>query len=91
MKDIPKHHTLLGTPLYMPPQILEDRSYSYKCDVWSTGCLFYECIFGKLPWTGNNIPGLIKNIKNQQLDVTSKNIHDDTKDLIKKMLTYDED
>ena len=33
--------TLLGTPLYMSPQILQETAFSSKCDVWSVGMLFY--------------------------------------------------
>lgn len=39
--------TRCGTPLYMAPEILESRDYDAKCDVWSTGCIFYEMLIGK--------------------------------------------
>jgi len=38
------------TPDYCAPQILENAEYSYKCDIWSAGCIIYEALFGKLPW-----------------------------------------
>lgn len=84
-KDIRKAHTLLGTPLYMSPQILNDESYSAKCDVWSTGVMFYEIIFGKLPWTGNSVPNLYSNIKSIPLTFP-RTISEGTKDLLTKML-----
>jgi len=84
-KDIRKPHTLLGTPLYMAPQILNDESYSIKCDIWSSGVLFYEIMFGKLPWTGTSVPGLYSNIKNQSLKFPSE-ISAETQDLLHKML-----
>jgi serine/threonine protein kinase len=33
--------TVIGTPLYMSPQILSKQSYSSKCDIWSIGIIFY--------------------------------------------------
>jgi len=84
-KDIRKPHTLLGTPLYMSPQILNDESYSIKSDIWSSGILFYEIMFGKLPWTGTSVPGLYNNIKNQPLEFPSQ-ISAETQDLLHKML-----
>jgi len=46
--------TLLGTPLYMSPQILKEEKFSSKCDVWSVGLLFFQLIYGHTPWIGNN-------------------------------------
>lgn len=90
-KNIKKAHTLLGTPLYMSPQILNDDLYSAKCDVWSTGVVFYELMFGKLPWTGYSVANLYNNIKTKSLDIP-KGVNDDTRDLLTKMLKFkDED
>jgi serine/threonine-protein kinase ULK/ATG1 len=33
--------SLVGTPLYMSPQILKKAKYSTKSDVWSIGLIFY--------------------------------------------------
>jgi serine/threonine protein kinase len=90
-KNVKKAHTLLGTPLYMAPQILNDENYSAKCDVWSTGVLFYQLIFGKLPWNGFSVPNLYENIKSKSLEFP-KTITKETKDLLQKMLKVkDED
>jgi len=88
-KEIRMRHTLLGTPLYMPPQILNDLSYTPKCDIWSTGCMFYELLFGQTPWTGTSIRNLAQNIRTKPL-AFPKEIKPDTKDLLKRMLEYDE-
>jgi serine/threonine-protein kinase ULK/ATG1 len=33
--------SLVGTPLYMSPQILKKGKYTTKSDVWSIGLIFY--------------------------------------------------
>lgn len=53
----------LGSPLYMAPQILEGTKFSSKCDVWSVGIVFFEMLYGKTPWTGENQVKLLSNIK----------------------------
>ena len=35
---------MVGTPLYMAPQILKREKYTSKCDVWSMGVLFYQVL-----------------------------------------------
>lgn len=47
--------TLLGTPLYTAPEILANKEFSNKCDVWSMGVVFYEMLHGRTPWTGTDL------------------------------------
>jgi serine/threonine protein kinase len=58
---------MVGTPLYMPLQILKADGYSSKCDIWSLGGIFYEMLEGKTPWTGQSEYELIKNIMTKPL------------------------
>jgi len=38
--------TSIGTPYYMPPEVLENKPYSFPSDIWSLGCLLYQlCAF----------------------------------------------
>ena len=89
-KDTKHAGTILGTPLYMPPQILNNERYSIKCDIWSTGVMIYELLFGDLPWMGRSVPDLYRNIKLKPL-VFPKPIRPETKDLIIKMLKVNEE
>ena len=34
--------SLVGTPYYLSPEIIEARPYSFKSDIWSLGILLYE-------------------------------------------------
>lgn len=89
-KDSRQTNTILGTPMYMSPQLLGSEPYSTKCDIWSTGVLFYELLFGAFPWTGHSVPSLYKNIKNKSLKCP-KTIDKQTKDLLKRMLKVKEE
>ena len=47
-------HSIVGTPLYMAPQILKKTKYTTKCDIWSIGFIYYELVSSRLPWNGNS-------------------------------------
>lgn len=39
-----------GTLGYVAPEVLMEKKYSFKCDVWSIGCIFYALVTGCLPF-----------------------------------------
>ena len=39
-----------GTPVYMAPQILSDKPYTTKSDIWSLGITLFYMLFKTLPW-----------------------------------------
>lgn len=41
---LPKARTSVGTPQYMPPEMMLSRSYTYHSDMWSLGCVLYEMV-----------------------------------------------
>lgn len=56
------NRTLVGTPLYMSPQLLKSERYTSKCDIWAIGVVAYELLYGRLPWVSNSQVELLKNI-----------------------------
>ena len=55
--------TMCGTPLYMSPQIVFAQDYSFKCDIWSLGALYYELLTGVTPFESKNMKQLEKQMK----------------------------
>jgi cGMP-dependent protein kinase len=52
-KWIGKNHktsTIIGTPHYMAPEIVEGKQHNELVDLWATGVMLYEFINGYLPF-----------------------------------------
>ena len=44
--------TSCGTPGYIAPEILDEKEYDCKCDVYSLGIIFYIILTGKMAFPG---------------------------------------
>jgi len=51
---------LMGTPLYMSPEQLSGEEGSVETDIYSLGCMTYELLTGRPPFTGNNFFELVQ-------------------------------
>jgi serine/threonine protein kinase len=40
-----------GTKIYMAPEVLKLEKYGCAFDIWSLGCVEYEMLTGKLPFS----------------------------------------
>lgn len=54
--------TVIGTPYYMSPEIMESRPYDFKSDIWSLGCLVYEMTCLKHAFDAKDMNGLVMKI-----------------------------
>src|SRR5271163_2239245 len=54
----PNHLTqrgvILGTYLYMAPEVLQGKQADAQCDIFSFGCVLYEMITGQSPFAGKS-------------------------------------
>ncbi|KAL6053219.1 Serine/threonine-protein kinase ATG1c [Balamuthia mandrillaris] len=79
--------TLVGTPLYMAPEIFLDKKYTEKADLWSVGVILYQMLTGRVPYLGSNVMELVRNIQTKGLEFPSAlDISPDMKDLLKNLL-----
>ncbi|NXO33247.1 STK36 kinase, partial [Locustella ochotensis] len=51
--------SIKGTPLYMSPELVEERPYDHTADLWSVGCILYELFVGTPPFYTNSIFQLV--------------------------------
>ncbi|KAF8529391.1 kinase-like domain-containing protein [Gautieria morchelliformis] len=58
-------NTYVGTPYYMSPELMQEKAYDTKSDIWSLGCLIYELCALKPPFheakTHNELSIFIRN------------------------------
>jgi serine/threonine-protein kinase len=56
---------ILGTPNYLPPEILMGGSADGRSDIWALGVLLYEMTSGRLPFDGASMAELAGAIVNE--------------------------
>ena len=44
----------VGTPAYAAPELIEGRQSDARTDVYSLGCVLYECLTGEPPYSGSS-------------------------------------
>ncbi len=79
--------TMVGSPIYMAPEILKGRPYSTKADIYSLGVMLYEILYGVAPFEELDIPGLLRRIEEGKLVFHGYNkISSSTEHIIRRML-----
>lgn len=82
--------TMLGSPIYMAPEILTGQNYGLKADIWSLGCIYFEMLCGYCPFEGKDIREIIDLINQYRITFREGvGISDESKFLIYRMLQVD--
>ena len=82
-------NTIIGTPLYMSPELLERKPYNVKSDIWALGCSIYELTTFSTPYEAPNMDILLNKIRNGLPQRINKTYSDRLWNMISKMLAYD--
>ena len=82
---------MLGTPVYLAPEVIQTSVISYKSDVWSLGIVFYEMLSLNFPFYATDLSSLIKKICNDDLDDLPHVFSKELKDFIFWILDKDVD
>jgi len=64
-----KYKTLVGTPYYIAPEIINEDGYNNSIDYWSLGVITYEMITFKKPFTGRHYYQLMIQIIRNNYDI----------------------
>jgi NIMA (never in mitosis gene a)-related kinase len=71
------NYTQTGTPYYASPEVWRDEPYDIKSDIWSLGCVLYEMIALKPPFTAEDMAGLYKKVNKGQFTRIPKHYSQD--------------
>eukprot|EP00826_Nyctotherus_ovalis_P009158 TRINITY_DN12406_c0_g2_i3.p1 TRINITY_DN12406_c0_g2~~TRINITY_DN12406_c0_g2_i3.p1 ORF type:complete len:723 (-),score=237.47 TRINITY_DN12406_c0_g2_i3:107-2275(-) len=81
--------TMVGTPYYLSPEIIERKKYNFQSDIWSLGVLLYELCALKPPFDGPSLHFLgVKIIKGVYPPISS-HYSRELKGLVGQMLMVD--
>ena len=89
-KDLAK--TLVGSPIYMAPEVLLGQDYDQRAEMWSLGCVLYEMLYGECPYEEKTIAKLIQRVQNNDPILFNNEINRisaKTEELVRRMLTID--
>ena len=78
--------TQVGTPNYMCPELLQEKPYNHKSDVWSLGCVMYELTALRPAFQAFNINGLINKIVKGSLAPMPSDYSPEWRTLVRAML-----
>ena len=82
--------TIIGTPHYIAPEILQGKGYSLSCDFWSLGICMYEIFYGSYPFgnTANDVIDIYKEVLKKSLVFPyDSNQYKKINNFIKELLT----
>jgi len=84
--------TRCGTLHYVAPEVLSKQPYSNACDYWSLGVVLYVLLCGYLPFYHDQRAITVKLVRSGNFDFDDeewKDISDNAKDLIRRLLELD--
>ena len=82
--------TVVGTPYYLSPELVQDEPYGRPSDLWALGVILYECCTLRRPFEANNQCALImKIVKGRFAPVPPENASSGLVDIVHRLLFLD--
>ena len=80
-----------GSMPWMAPEVMKQKGYGRKADIWSLGCCLIEMLSGKQPWDGveNQVTLMTKMLLYSESPDIPNSASSTAKDFITKCLTRD--
>jgi calcium-dependent protein kinase len=83
---------VLGSPIYMPPELVDKQNYCSKVDIWSAGIVTFIMLSGKPPFLGDSKADVYRAIKIQDPDLDSsewEHVSKKAKEFVRSVLCKD--
>lgn len=66
--EITRVGEIVGSPMYMSPEVALGEPATRQSDIWGLGLIFYEMLVGKNPFRGNSQTAILRKITTTDLD-----------------------
>ena len=93
---VPPHRALafsvVGTPDYIAPEVLQGSGYGQGADWWSLGAILFECLFGYAPFASTSAVVTVERILHWRDELAfpserASNLSPDCMDFIRRLLS----
>lgn len=81
--------TVVGTPYYLSPEMVQKQPYSWASDVWALGCVLYEMCSLRVPFEAKDMNQLVRRIVSTTPARISCSYTREVGDLCMEMLSRD--
>ena len=90
LEDTNHAMTFVGTPYYVSPEMCKNKPYNEKSDIWALGCILYEMLTFRHPFTASNQAALFIKILNGNYTPLPPDTPNDLKGMVEFILKKNE-
>ena len=90
--DLTAAGAILGTPDYMSPEQARGSAADGRSDLFSLGCILYECLAGKTPFAAGNLTGVLLRIIHEEpvpIDFDARKLPRELQPVLEQALSKD--
>eukprot|EP00929_Paragymnodinium_shiwhaense_P032704 TRINITY_DN18095_c0_g1_i1.p1 TRINITY_DN18095_c0_g1~~TRINITY_DN18095_c0_g1_i1.p1 ORF type:complete len:619 (+),score=114.42 TRINITY_DN18095_c0_g1_i1:104-1960(+) len=78
--------TRVGTPVYAAPEVVDNRPYGLKADMWSMGVVLFEMLALQPPFSARNLVTLVLRILTSEPTALPPQVSDEASQLVNRLL-----